>query len=150
MEKDDVGKNSINQELMVLKNLVNDSTNYSKDSFVNQIKTLLSLSGTGSINEEVNKLFGIVARDGTGDSFYRQLIRLLSFADNKNGIYKSVVDTFNVDYENYNLGKGISFLCPALDELTGGISNGELCTILGASGSMKTTYSSNIAYNAIK
>ena len=150
MEKDDVGKNIINEELMVLKNLVNDSTHYSRDIFVNQIKTLLSLSGTGSINEEVNKLFDIVARYGTGDSFYRQLIRLLSFADNKDGIYKSVVDTFNVDYENYNLGKGISFLCPTIDKLTGGISEGELCTILGASGSMKTTYSSNIAFNAIK
>ena len=143
-------RNNINNELMQLKNLVDKSNSFNKESFVKQIKRLLSLSGTGSLNEEVNKLFDIVARYGTGDSFYRQLIRLLSFADNKDGVYKSVGDTFCEDYQQIKPGEGISFLCPAIDERTGGISKGELCTILGASGSMKTTYSSNIAYNAVK
>ena len=143
-------RNNINNELMQLKNLVDKSNSFNKESFVKQIKRLLSLSGTGSLNEEVNKLFDIVARYGTGDSFYRQLIRLLSFADNKDGVYKSVGDTFCEDYQQIKPGEGISFLCPAIDERTGGISEGELCTILGASGSMKTTYSSNIAYNAVK
>ena len=66
--------------------------------------------------------------------------------------YKSIadVDTFKDLYEKQSKLKGISFLSPELDQLTGGIMPGQICTILGAPGSMKTTYSSNIAYNAMR
>jgi len=66
--------------------------------------------------------------------------------------YKSVaeIDTFKDLYEKQSKLKGISFLSPELDQLTGGIMPGQICTILGAPGSMKTTYSSNIAYNAMR
>ena len=79
------------------------------------------------------------------DDIYKSISLVESDTD-----YVSVVDSFSQMYEEQVKVGGIPFLCPTIDKLTGGISEGELCTILGASGSMKTTYSSNIAFNAIK
>ena len=45
---------------------------------------------------------------------------------------------------------GLSFLCPALDKITGGIQPGTIFTIAGGPGTMKTTYAVNLAYNAIQ
>jgi KaiC/GvpD/RAD55 family RecA-like ATPase len=64
--------------------------------------------------------------------------------------YSKIEDTYLDEYNRQIEMNGISFQCPELDELTGGILDGQLCTVLGASGSMKTTYTSNIAYGAIK
>ena len=64
--------------------------------------------------------------------------------------YVPITETFSELYKKQQKLEGISFLCPELDDLTGGITPGQVCTILGAPGSMKTTYSSNIAYNALK
>ena len=64
--------------------------------------------------------------------------------------YCSIGDKFVELYNSKVNHKGISFLCPKLDELTGGIVSGTICTLAGAPGSMKTTLSLNICYNAIK
>lgn len=64
--------------------------------------------------------------------------------------YSSIVDNYKEIYTNQVEMKGLSFLCPDLDDRTGGIVPGTICTILGATGSMKTTYASNVAFNAIK
>lgn len=64
--------------------------------------------------------------------------------------YQSIADTFAEEYKNKETTKGISFLCPELDKNTGGIQPGSICTILGGSGNMKTTYASNIIFNAMK
>lgn len=64
--------------------------------------------------------------------------------------YVDIADSYEAMYDKQVEMKGISFQCPELDELTGGITEGQLCTVLGASGSMKTTYTSNIAYGAVK
>ena len=143
-------KNNIYEELNVLKTIVNDSNSFNKELFLKQIKKLLSLSGIGNLNEEVNKLRIIVSEYGIGDQFYRQLNRILSLFNYSDNKYQSITDSFKEQYTKQAVSKGIPFLCSAIDDLTGGISEGELCTILGASGSMKTTYSSNIAYNALK
>lgn len=64
--------------------------------------------------------------------------------------YTSIAETYDQVYSQKVEMKGISFLCPALDELTGGMAPGTICTILGGSGSMKTTTTVNICYNAVK
>ena len=143
-------RNSIGGVLLKLQEMINNSNSFDKDEFKKQINSLLSLSAGGNLGEEVMKLINIVSMEGTGDHFYRQLIRMLSLIDSIDKKYKSIIDTFSSDYKSSKVDKGIPFLCSAIDDLTGGISEGELCTILGASGSMKTTYSSNIAYNALK
>lgn len=85
-------------------------------------------------DDDISKLFNVLSRGAT------------------EGTYKSIdnKDLFLDLYEKQAKLKGISFLSPELDQLTGGIMPGQVCTILGAPGSMKTTYSSNIAYNAMK
>lgn len=64
--------------------------------------------------------------------------------------YIPITANFQETYDKQQKLVGISFLCSDLDNLTGGITPGQVCTILGAPGSMKTTYSSNIAYGALK
>lgn len=74
--------------------------------------------------------------------------------------YISVVDTttdyvpitknFKDAYTQQAVMNGISLLCPDLDKTTGGLYPGTLCTVAGGPGSMKTTYTSNIVYNALK
>lgn len=46
--------------------------------------------------------------------------------------------------------KGIPFLCPPIDKLTGGMHPGTLSVLAAGPGSCKTTTSINIAYNAAK
>lgn len=90
-----------------------------------------------------------VRTQGLSDEDSLELYRYLSMSETDNG-YESIVHNFKDIYEKQELLTGISFLSPELDNLTGGITPGQVCTILGAPGSMKTTYSSNIAYNAMK
>jgi len=92
-----------------------------------------------------NRTQGLTDEDT--DSIYKYLAKTTA-TDN----YKSIADkdTFLDLYDKQAKLKGISFLSPELDQLTGGIMPGQICTILGAPGSMKTTYSSNIAYNAMR
>lgn len=53
-------------------------------------------------------------------------------------------------YGTQHREKGIPFLCPTIDELTGGMRAGTLSVLAGGPGSMKTTTSINIAYQAAK
>lgn len=53
-------------------------------------------------------------------------------------------------YLHRNTIRGISTLCRDLDMRTGGLLPGTLCTVAGGPGCMKTTYSMNISYQAIK
>lgn len=70
--------------------------------------------------------------------------------ENELNKYELINDKF-VDYYISQTGEnGISFLCPDLDKRTGGIHAGKICTIVGGPGSMKTTYVTNICYEAIK
>lgn len=90
-----------------------------------------------------------VSTQGLSDEDTADIYKYLADSENDGG-YESIADNFLDIYEKQEKLVGISFLCPELDNLTGGITPGQVCTILGAPGSMKTTYSSNIAYNALK
>lgn len=90
-----------------------------------------------------------VRTQGLSDEIIEDIYKYLSLSETETG-YESIVDTFLEKYESEEQMKGLSFLCPELDKLTGGIMPGQLCTIVGAPGSMKTTYTSNLAYNAVK
>ena len=102
-------------------------------------------------SNELLMLSDKVRTQGLNDEDTTNIYRLLSESETDNN-YKSIADEnlFMELYEKQSKLKGISFLSPELDQLTGGIMPGQICTILGAPGSMKTTYSSNIAYNAMK
>lgn len=90
-----------------------------------------------------------VRTQGLSDDETTKLYSYLSSAETTNG-YTPISSTFKELYDKQEKLVGISFLSPELDSLTGGITPGQVCTILGAPGSMKTTYSSNIAYGALK
>lgn len=91
----------------------------------------------------------VVRGSGLTNDMIEDIYKSLSLAE-VDVDFDDIRDSYRDLYKGLGHEEGLSFLCPALDDLTGGISNGELCTILGASGSMKTTYSSNIAFNAVK
>ena len=90
-----------------------------------------------------------VRTQGLSDDDTLNLYKYLAESEAESA-YVSIVDSFKEVYEKQEKLTGVSFLSPELDKLTGGIRPGQICTILGAPGSMKTTYSSNIAYNALR
>lgn len=99
-----------------------------------------------------NKLMDIADKmksQGITEEETLKLYDYLSTASSEDD-YESITDNFEEIYKRQKKMEGISFLCNELDTLTGGITPGQVCTIMGAPGSMKTTYSSNIAYGAIK
>ena len=51
--------------------------------------------------------------------------------------------------EEVNVEKGIRFGIPCIDEVYRGLRTGDILTIAGYTGSMKTTLASNLAYNAM-
>ena len=64
--------------------------------------------------------------------------------------YVPIGHNFKTLYGTKHREKGIPFLCPTIDDLTGGMHPGTLSVLAGGPGSMKTTTSINIAYNAVK
>lgn len=104
------------------------------------------------IERQLSILQDIFEGDGASDTFFEQLNYLKEFAKSETSIeeYEPINDNFIDIYDNHEKVDGISFLCPDLDKRTGGINAGKICTIVGGPGSMKTTYATNICYEAIK
>lgn len=68
----------------------------------------------------------------------------------KDKVYDNFIKSYEKLYLEQKDETGLSFLCPALDKITGGIQPGTIFTIAGGPGTMKTTYAVNLAYNAIQ
>ena len=64
--------------------------------------------------------------------------------------YVSILNKYIDIYSNSKKIQGVSLLCEELDKRTGGLLPGNLCTIAGGPGCMKTTYAVNICLNAVK
>ena len=121
----------------------------STDDLVDYIYMFISQKKQQYVSSKFLTYADTIRSQGLSDEMIEDIYRLISLSE-VDVEFKSVQDSFKEEYMGRVHQDGIKFLCPAIDERTGGISEGELCTILGASGSMKTTYSSNIAYNAVK
>lgn len=121
-----------------------------KEEFIRQINYLASLVKEDDIYTEIEKLKAIVTFEGLGKSFQTQLNNIIDFLNTKQEQYVPINDIFKEEYNSKKFDKGLSFLVPELDKLTGGIQSGTICTIAGGPGSMKTTYAVNICYNAIR
>lgn len=101
------------------------------------------------ISAKLGALADTIRSQGLADGTVEEIYKYLSLAETESG-YTSVVSNFRDMYDKHVKMQGLSFQCPELDKLTGGIMPGQICTILGFTGSMKTTYASNISYGAIK
>lgn len=121
----------------------------SQDELMDYVYLFISQKKHRFIGDKLLFLSDKVRKRGLSDEDTNDIYEYLADSENDNG-YESITDNFLEIYEKQEKLVGISFLCPELDNLTGGITPGQICTILGAPGSMKTTYSSNIAYNALK
>ncbi len=110
--------------------------------FINRVKH-------NYLSSEFAKLAQKVKDEGLSDEDIEKVYMYLSSATSE-AQYENISDAYLDLYNKQTKFKGLSFLQEELDRLTGGILPGQICTILGFTGSMKTTYSSNIAYNAIK
>ena len=64
--------------------------------------------------------------------------------------YKEVFEDLQKVYANEEVTKGIPTGVNIIDKITGGLQKGAVTTLLGFTGSMKTTWALNIAYNAMK
>lgn len=109
-----------------------------------------SVEWADTIEKQFNELKDILQKKGLGQEFKTQLDKIMLYANQKEQSYTPIIDSFKDMYLSKKAQKGISFLCPELDRLTGGIQPGTVCTIAGGPGSMKTTTAVNIAYEAVK
>lgn len=119
------------------------------DALSDYIYMFISQKKHRKIGNVLHDIADKVKTQGLSDEDTNIIYNYLSSAETDGG-YVNISDVFEEQYDKLEKLVGISFLCTELDSLTGGITPGQVCTILGAPGSMKTTYSSNIAYNAIK
>ena len=134
--------------LEVLKNSLKNKNN---EEFIKAIDLLHSgVVWNDNLENQVIILKQIFRRYGFSKELSDQIEVVKSYFDKKDKVY----DNFIKSYENLYLEQkdetGLSFLCPALDKITGGIQPGTIFTIAGGPGTMKTTYAVNLAYNAIQ
>lgn len=120
-----------------------------QDALYDYIHLFISKKRNSFISNKLSLLSDKVISQGITDDDTLELYDYLAKAVDED-TYEPITKTFKELYEKQAKLVGISFLSPELDSLSGGITPGQICTILGAPGSMKTTYSSNIAYGAIK
>ena len=64
--------------------------------------------------------------------------------------FVNIFDTIEHDYEESSKVKGISTQVKYIDEISGGLQIGSLTTLMGFTGSFKTTWALNITYGALK
>ena len=129
---------------------------YSKDKNITSTLSLLDnmiqyCSNDNDTLEKVEKFISYLRNKHFLTSDVREKIyQLKKELEVEETEYCSISDKFVELYNSKVNHKGISFLCPKLDELTGGIVSGTICTLAGAPGSMKTTTALNICYNAVR
>lgn len=123
----------------------------SKQEFNRNVDYLNScIEWDDTIDKQFKKLEDINITEELGQEFKEQLDKIVIYSNRENKNYIPIIDRFKDSYLSQCKEKGISFLCPELDKLTGGIVPGTICTIAGGPGSMKTTTAINIAYQAVK
>jgi len=125
----------------------------SKDEFYRQIDKLNDCITYSDTLEKQVKLLGKQAfnlNEGISQKFKDQLEKVSMYGLIKKERYRPISTNFKDLYLQKKSTKGITLLADYLDNLTGGLQIGTVCTIAGAPGCMKTTYSMNIAYQALK
>ena len=114
-----------------------------------KMSTFFKLSD--NVDRQLKKLKDIYEYTGFSKEFEKQLEIVYNYLIKEEQKYIPISDKYFELYSNLKTqSKGISFLCPTIDELTNGIMPGTICTICGNPGSMKTTLAMNICYQAIK
>lgn len=138
-------------------NLVNDTEEELEfNELLNNLRsTIVTFEGVlnNPIVREIEKLLELLQKDGIGREFKEQLKKvgeIISEINDETELYEPINKNFIDFYNNHIKQDGISFLCDEIDRRTGGLQKGKLCTIVGGPGSMKTTYATNICYEAIK
>ena len=120
-------------------------------SFLQNMELLRScIIWVDTIEKQLERLFSIFNKDGFSKSLNDQIDVVLSYLDKEVKKYNYFIDSYEKLYLDQKDETGLSFLCPALDKITGGVQSGTIFTIAGGPGTMKTTYAVNLAYNAIQ
>ena len=117
--------------------------------FIEWLKLLSSaIIWNDNLGNDIKRLGEILSTYGLGSEFEEQLNKIFLRTQIENTEYIPIYDKYKELYSNMQREKGLSFLVPIFDKYTGGIMPGTICTIVGAPGSMKTTYAVNISYQA--
>ncbi|MDD2518405.1 MAG: DnaB-like helicase C-terminal domain-containing protein [Bacilli bacterium] len=138
-----------------IQSINSDNETVSLLDFVEDLKKLIDSCNQlirEPILEEIVKLTTILNEYGANENFFLQLNRLqeITQVETFEDDFKPINNTFVEKYDSQHKKDGISLLNSNIDEITGGLHPGEVATIVGGSGSMKTTYAINICYQAIK
>lgn len=101
--------------------------------------------------KEVVSLSLLISNDGITNDVHDRLYAILSsISSNVNSSYEDPFDYFVDYYQNQkSKPKGLKFYIQSVDEVVGGLNAGTLNTIMGYTGSFKSTLALNLIYNNI-
>lgn len=149
-KKEKINRDYFSEEIRDLISIFQRSENFERKEILNKLDALSSFTPARKLLDETKRLFSIYQKEGLSMEYLAKVNLLTSLVDIENDKFVPISQNFSQLYKEQKKTKGVSFLCPELNKRTGGIVNGTLSVIMGCSGSMKTTYSVNLCYNAIK
>ncbi len=116
-----------------------------------QVNLFLNDCNNRPLKDQINNLHLFLENNGVTNELYEKILNLSNFIPiNNNEEYEDPYSAFQSNYEEKEKEQGINLLVDDFNKKTGGIHPGQLAVILGYAGSLKTTYASNIAFNASK
>ena len=118
-----------------------------KDELNDYVKLYISKKKNLALSKELMELSASVRYNGLNETIINKLNNLTK-SDVVEIAHKDIEDRILDVYNNKISMNGIKTGVKAVDSDTGGLQPGSLCTILGFTGSFKTTWALNIAYNA--
>lgn len=127
----------------------NDSTILSGDQLNDYINMYINYKKNLFTSKKLFNLANLIRTNGITEDILNQL-NSITKSDSVAIEHSNIEDNILEIYKNKTKLEGIKTGVDLVDKDTGGLQQGSLTTILGFTGSFKTTWAINIAYNAIK
>ena len=119
----------------------------------NQINDFISMFIANRKNlytsDKLLQISSTIKNEGMTETVLNELNNLTK-VDTVKKDFEDVVDKIEEIYKDKDTSIGFKTGVPQIDELTGGLKLGTLNTILGFTGSFKTTWAANMAYSTMK
>ena len=142
------------EQIQTIKTTIDNIKSLTELEQYEDVKNLITYLGKYKnlidLEREINTINTCWNTFGISDQFYESLENFRNKLNNKAEKFIPIEDVFEDYYKELKHREGISFLNKAINEITGGLLPGNLCTIVGGPGSMKTTTALNICFKAIK
>lgn len=127
----------------------NDCISLSEERLTDYINMYINYKKNLATSKKLFNIANLIRTNGITEDTLNQLNQI-SKSDSVSIEHQNIEENILEIYKNKVKLEGIKTGVDLVDKDTGGLQQGSLTTILGFTGSFKTTWAINIAYNAIK